>query len=195
MQRTALKALLVDAAKDKFDIVLVGKLDRFGRSAYDLLGMLKQLDQYNVRFISLSEQFDMATSDGKLMFTMLGAIAEFEASRIKDRMISGRNARARSGAFVSRPPLGYKMVDHQLIIDEDEAQKVRKVFLSRAEGKSLSTISMETGIPRSTVQHILRNRIYLGEIRWQNEWIPGQHKPLVTEHEFKAANNKGEPAS
>lgn len=194
-QRTALKDLLVDAALDKFDIVLVGKLDRFGRSAYDLLGIIKQLDHHNVRFISLSEQFDMATSEGKLMFTMLGAIAEFEASRIKDRMFSGRDARARSGAFVSRPPLGYRMVDHHLTIDEEEALKVRKVFTARAEGKSLSAISVETAIPRSTVQHILRNRTYLGEIRWRDEWVPGLHKPLVTEGEFEAANAGGRSGS
>ena len=103
--RPALDELMADAKKRKTDIVLVWRFDRFARSVSHLLHALETFRAVGVEFVSISEQVDTSTPTGKMVFTVLGAVAELERSLIGERVRSGlRNARAK-GRRLGRPPL------------------------------------------------------------------------------------------
>jgi len=103
-KRPELDRLMADAHKRKFDVVVVWKFDRFARSVSHLLRALETFNALGIAFVSLSEQMDTTTPAGKMVFTVLGAVAELERSLIVERVRAGmRNARAK-GARIGRPP-------------------------------------------------------------------------------------------
>ena len=102
-RRPQLDRLIADAHKRKFDVVIVWKFDRFARSVSHLLRALENFRALGIEFVSLSEQIDTSTPTGKMIFTVLGAVAELERSLIAERVRAGlRNARAK-GKRLGRP--------------------------------------------------------------------------------------------
>jgi DNA invertase Pin-like site-specific DNA recombinase len=98
--RPQLNQLMADAHRRKFDAVLVWKIDRFGRSLKHLVNALADLCAYGVAFISFRDNLDLSTPSGRLMFQIIGAMAEFERSLIQERVKAGlRNARAKGKKF------------------------------------------------------------------------------------------------
>jgi DNA invertase Pin-like site-specific DNA recombinase len=94
--RPALNRLMSDACRRTFDAVLVWKIDRFGRSLKHLVNALAELAALGVAFISLRDNLDLSTPSGRLMFQIIGAMAEFERALIQERVRAGiRNARAK----------------------------------------------------------------------------------------------------
>jgi DNA invertase Pin-like site-specific DNA recombinase len=103
-KRPELDRLLGDAHSRRFDAVVVWKFDRFARSVLHLLRALENFQALGIDFVSLSEQLDTSTPTGKMVFTVLGAVAELERSLIVERVRAGmRNARAK-GKRIGRPP-------------------------------------------------------------------------------------------
>jgi DNA invertase Pin-like site-specific DNA recombinase len=103
--RPELNRLMADANRRRFDVVVVWKFDRFARSVSHLLRSLETFSALGIEFISLSEQLDTSTPTGKMVFTILGSVAELEKSLIGERVRAGlRNARAK-GTRLGRPPL------------------------------------------------------------------------------------------
>ena len=101
--RPELNRLMADAHKRKFDVVVVWKFDRFARSVSHLLRALETFSALGIAFVSLSEQMDTTTPTGKMVFTVLGAVAELERSLIAERVRAGlRNAKAK-GKRLGRP--------------------------------------------------------------------------------------------
>src|SRR5712671_5479560 len=101
--RPALNELMSDACRRHFDAVLVWKIDRFGRSLKHLVNALAELAALGVAFISLRDNLDLSTPSGRLMFQIIGAMAEFERALIQERVRAGiRNARAK-GKRLGRP--------------------------------------------------------------------------------------------
>jgi DNA invertase Pin-like site-specific DNA recombinase len=101
--RPALNRLMEDACRRRFDAVLVSKIDRFGRSLKHLVNSLAELAALGVAFISLRDNLDLSTPSGRLMFQIIGAMAEFERALIQERVRAGlRNARAK-GKRLGRP--------------------------------------------------------------------------------------------
>jgi len=93
--RPALNRLMSDAYRRRFDAILVWKIDRFGRSLKHLVNSLAELASLGVAFISLRDNLDLSTPSGRLMFQIIGAMAEFERALIQERVRAGlRNARA-----------------------------------------------------------------------------------------------------
>jgi DNA invertase Pin-like site-specific DNA recombinase len=103
-RRPELDKLMADAHRRRFDVVIVWKFDRFARSVSHLLRALETFNALGVAFVSLSESLDTSTPAGKMVFTVLGAVAELERSLIAERVRAGlRNARAK-GKRLGRPP-------------------------------------------------------------------------------------------
>lgn len=101
--RPALNRLMADACQRRFDAVLVWKLDRFGRSLRHLVNSLAELEALGVAFVSLRDNLDLSTPSGRLMFQIIGAMAEFERALIQERVKAGlRNAKAK-GKRLGRP--------------------------------------------------------------------------------------------
>jgi DNA invertase Pin-like site-specific DNA recombinase len=102
-RRPELDRLMADAHKRRFDVVVVWRFDRFARSVSHLLRALETFGSLGIQFVSLSEQVDTSTPAGKMVFTVLGAVAELERSLIVERVRAGlRNARAK-GKRLGRP--------------------------------------------------------------------------------------------
>jgi putative DNA-invertase from lambdoid prophage Rac len=103
--RPELNRLMADAKRRRFDSILVWKLDRFGRSLRHLVNAIAELESIGVAFVSLTDNLDLSTPSGRLMFQVIAAMGEFERELIRDRVRSGmRNAREK-GAMIGRPKL------------------------------------------------------------------------------------------
>jgi DNA invertase Pin-like site-specific DNA recombinase len=135
--RPELNRLMADAHRRNFDVVLCWKVDRFGRSLKHLVNALADLDSYGVAFVSLRDNLDLSTPTGRLMFQIIGAMAEFERSLIQERVRAGlRNARLK-GRTLGRP---------RRIVSGDEIARLRGL------GASLRQIAENLGVGYGTVR-------------------------------------------
>lgn len=131
--RPALDALVALADQRAFDVLVISKLDRLGRSLLHLLTLVQRLDEMGVRVVSVSDGVDTATDTGRLLLGLLGLLAEFERNRIRERTLEGLHRRAAEGAYVaSLPPYGYRRVgikkDARLEIDALQAKAIRLMY-------------------------------------------------------------------
>jgi DNA invertase Pin-like site-specific DNA recombinase len=101
--RPQLDLMMKDAFNGKFKVVIIWKLDRLGRSLQHLVSIINQWKKYNVDFICTTQQFDTTTPNGKLLFHIFGAIAEFERDMISERTKVGLKRAAKKGKFPGRP--------------------------------------------------------------------------------------------
>jgi DNA invertase Pin-like site-specific DNA recombinase len=101
--RPALNDLMTDARKRKFDMVLVWSLDRLGRSLKHCLELLQELQELKVDLFFQQQGMDTSTSSGKLMFSMIGAFAEFERNIIRERVMAGQARAKANGVKFGRP--------------------------------------------------------------------------------------------
>ena len=128
--RPAFKKLLSDVENGlDVDYVLVYKLSRFGRNAADILNSLALLQTYDVNLICIEEGIDSSQTSGKLLISVLSAVAEIERENILEQTMNGRREKARQGKWNGGPPpYGYMIKDGVLQIEEDEAKIVKMVF-------------------------------------------------------------------
>ena len=135
--RPELNRLMLDAAKRKFDAVVVWRFDRFARSVSHLLRALETFRSLGIEFVSYTEAIDTSTPVGKMTFTVLGAVAELERSLIIERVRAGvRNARAK-GKKLGRPRV---------------AVNAHRIGQLRRQGASWSEVCDETGLSAGTAK-------------------------------------------
>src|SRR3974390_1642007 len=135
-RRPALDRLMADAKRGKFDVVAVWRFDRFARSTSHLLRALDEFAALGVDFVSLKETIDTSTPTGKMIFTVLAAVAELERSTTRERVVAGQRAAKRRGVRFGRPTVE---------VDTDRVLKLRK------QGLSWRDISAEVGVPKDTL--------------------------------------------
>jgi DNA invertase Pin-like site-specific DNA recombinase len=141
-KRPQLDRLMADAHKRKFDVVVVWKFDRFARSVSHLLRALETFNSLGIAFVSLTEGIDTSTPAGKMVFTVLGAVAELERSLIVERVKAGlKNARV-NGKKLGRP---------KTFVDATRIAKLR------ASGASWRDVCAETGLSKGTAQRAVRS--------------------------------------
>jgi DNA invertase Pin-like site-specific DNA recombinase len=134
-KRPELDRLMSDAHRRKFDVIVCWKFDRFARSVSHLLRALETFNSLGIAFVSLGEQIDTSTPAGRMVFTVLGAVAELERSLIVERVKAGlRNARAK-GKRLGRPP--------RVLADS-------RIASLRARGCSWRTIARQVGASART---------------------------------------------
>ena len=128
--RPAFKKMLSDIESGiNVDYVLVYKLSRFGRNAADILNSLALLQTYDVNLICIEEGIDSSQTSGKLLISVLSAVAEIERENILEQTMNGRREKARQGKWNGGPaPYGYTIKDGILQIDEEEAKIVKTIF-------------------------------------------------------------------
>jgi DNA invertase Pin-like site-specific DNA recombinase len=135
--RPALNRLMIDSGRRRFDVVIVWRFDRLARSVSHLLRALENFQALGIDFVSLSENVDTSTPTGKMVFTVLGAVAELERSLIVERVKAGlRNARAK-GKRLGRPGVA---VDRKRV-KEMRAAGVSIRHIASSLGSSVGTIS------------------------------------------------------
>jgi len=140
-KRPELDRLMADAHRRRFDAVVVWKFDRFARSVSHLLRALETFRALGIEFASFSEQLDTSTPAGRLVFTVLGAVAELERSLIVERVRAGmRNARAK-GKRIGRPAKTHLNPDARRAIWEAHKHGVASLRqLARRFSTSLGTV-------------------------------------------------------
>lgn len=143
--RPQLDALMVAARARAFDQILVWKFDRFARSTKHLLSALEEFDHLGIGFVSLRDQIDTSSPMGRVMFTLIGAMAELESSLISERVTAGMKAAKAKGKTVGRPKTPRRIV-------------VRIEKLARTTQMSVRQIHQETGevVGRSVVGNIVK---------------------------------------
>ena len=173
--------------------VIVYKLDRISRSLKDILVLHDDVFVPCASgIISVKEQFDTSTAAGKLFFQMLGGFAEFERSVINERMMSGKQQKAKQGQFAGgSAPYGYDLANGQLVINAEEAAWVRNVFEMRSNGMTYQKIADElnnNGVAtkrggkwsRTHIMDMLnREGIYRGQYKHGDVVSQGQHEPIL----------------
>lgn len=198
--RPALQQLIKDVKAHKVDKVVVYKLDRLSRSQRDTLTLIEDTFLANgCDFVSMSENFDTATPLGRAMIGILAVFAQLEREQIKERMIMGKDARAKQGKYhgSDKHPIGYDYINGELVINEAEAEQIRQIFEDFVSGVSIPKIVKrlnEAGIEHkygrwqeSVLRHILKSKTYIGYIKAKDEWYKGIHEPILSEDLFNKA--------
>jgi site-specific DNA recombinase len=205
LDRPALQQLLQDIATGTIDCVLVYKVDRLSRSLVDFARLMELFARHHVAFVSVTQQFNTATSMGRLVLHLLLSFAQFERELIAERTRDKIAAARRKGKWAGGMPLlGYDVAPHgsQLHVNAEEAARVRAIFTLYLEYQAVRPLLRELdrrgwrtkawrtrhgqargGQPftAATLRRLLRNVIYRGQIRYHDEVHAGEHAALVDE--------------
>lgn len=145
-RRPGLDRLMADAKRGKFDVVVVWRFDRFARSVRQLVNALEEFRGMGIDFVSHQEAVDTSTPMGKVMFTVIAAMAELERSVIRERVIAGlehaRQRGTKSGKAMGRP---------RVIFRRDRAIEMRN------SGMSWREIAKELGVGATTVRRVFES--------------------------------------
>jgi site-specific DNA recombinase len=201
--RPALRRLLEDVKAGKVDAVVVYKVDRLSRSLLDFTKLMEVFDKHRVSFVSVTQQFNTATSMGRLVLNVLLSFAQFEREIIGERTRDKIAAARRKGKWAGGMPLlGYDVdwATKKLIINTAEADQVRAVFSLYLKRGSLLSVVRELhrrgwvnkrwqtrkgrargGRPftTSTLHRLLTSPVYAGFVRHKTEVHPGEHASIV----------------
>lgn len=206
LNRPDMQRLIADAAEGRFKAVVVVKLDRLSRSQRDVLSLLEDTFEKNgIGFKSVTEPFDTTTPFGKAAIGMMAVFAQLERETIVERVKDAKKEAARQGRHIGGPaPIGYQYVEGNKIpqVDELRAQMVRNIFQQYNAGESFESIASilnANKIPppgvaelwrRTTVRQLVKNPFYAGYIVHRGKKYKGQHSPIITEEEWKAAQDR-----
>jgi site-specific DNA recombinase len=209
MDRPALARLLADIRAGKIDCVVVYKVDRLSRSLLDFAKMMETFEQHRVSFVSVTQQFNTATSMGRLVLNILLSFAQFEREIISERTRDKIAATRRKGKWTGGVPLlGYDLdpCEAGLRINAKEAARVRAIFEFYLQHRTLAATLREIDRRRwrtkrwhnrqgdlrggrkftlSTLRRLLSNVSYTGMIRHQNELHPGEHPAIISSENWQ----------
>lgn len=174
----------IEECKDGVSYVLVFKLSRFGRNAADVLNSLQIMQDFGVNLICVEDGIDSSKDAGKLMISVLSAVAEIERENIRTQTMAGREQKAREGKWNGGfAPYGYKLVDGKLLIAEDEVEIITVIFdryIHTRDGingvasylnnhgykKKLRQNNTISGFSSAFVKDVIDNPIYMGKIAY-----------------------------
>lgn len=173
-ERPALSQLCEDISKGMYDAIIILCLDRLGRKTSIVLNLVEEFTEHGVSIISCKESLDTSTPQGQFVLTLFAALAELERAMIIERTAAAVDERAKKdGERGGRLPFGYTRTGDGIVIDEESAQTVRRIFSLRRRGWSLRKIESDVHKRHSSIVEILRNReIYRGgkrgtsDVRW-----------------------------
>ena len=183
------------ARASEFNVIVFPSFDRLGRSSRDLLNMYEEFERAGAAPVFLREKVDATTPVGRLLRTVLSAIAEFERDLTAQRTRSTLQARKRAGVYIGGRVLGYRRTTGEgLEVVEAEAAIVRRIFAEFLAGRAKIAIArglQDDGVPTvradkagskwyaSTVTGILQNPAYAGLVRSEGELIAGGHDAIL----------------
>jgi len=211
LERPALQRLLGDIMAGRVDVVVVYKIDRLTRSLADFARIVEIFERHEVSFVSVTQSFNTTSSMGRLTLNMLLSFAQFEreitGERIRDKIAASKQKGLWMGGNL---PLGYDLPvegSRVLVVNPSEADLVRRIFTAYLDLGSVHALEQhlrQSGIvsktrttaagrkvggqpfSRGALFHLLRNRLYLGEIPHRDTSYPGQHEGIVDPGLFQA---------
>ena len=210
--RPALQRLLDDIRGHRINVIVVYKVDRLTRSLADFAKLVELFDAYGVSFVSVTQQFNTTTSMGRLTLNVLLSFAQFEREVTSERIRDKIGASKRRGVWVGGVvPLGYQAKDRKITVVADEAKAVRHIFRRYLDLGSLNLLLTDLrrdgvktklrplsngrtigGIPftRGSLAAFLRNRFYIGEVRYKGEVFGGEQPAILDRALFEAVQTK-----
>jgi DNA invertase Pin-like site-specific DNA recombinase len=212
LDRPALQNLLNRVRERRIDVIVVYKVDRLTRSLADFAKLVEAFDAHGVAFVSVTQSFNTTTSMGRLTLNVLLSFAQFErevtGERIRDKIAASKKKGLWMGGVV---PLGYRVENRKLHVDEEEAAIVRLIFALYLELDSVCALQRElrrrdirtrvrkfaTGriiggvhLTNGPLAHLLRNRHYLGEINHRGQSWTGEHAAIIDTETFAKVQAK-----
>ena len=196
----------IKSGKDGVAYVLVFKLSRFGRNAADVLSTLQVMQDFGVNLICVEDGIDSSKDAGKLMISILSAVAEIERENIRVQTMEGRIQKAREGRWNGGfAPYGYRLVDGVLQINEDEAPAIRTIFeqyvntdtgtngLSKyLETHGFQKLARQNGtsplFSATLIRAILKNPVYCGKIAFGRRKLEKIHGTRNEYHQVPQEN-------
>jgi len=155
----------------------------------DLIAALERLKMQNINFTSVTEQIDTTTAMGEAFFQIIGVFAQLERGIVKERVELAFNKKIDSGETLNRAPLGYQYRNRKLVVEEESAEKVKKIFEMWTSGINYKEIAKELNLPISTLYEVIKNPVYLGKVRYRGKLYKGSHPPLISEELFMKVND------
>ena len=174
----------IKSGKDEVSYVLVFKLSRFGRNAADVLATLQVMQDFGVNLICVEDGIDSSKDAGKLMISVLSAVAEIERENIRVQTMEGRMQKAREGKWNGGfAPYGYSLIDGKLEVNEEEAVAIRTIFdqyvntdleangiAKYLENHGIHKIARQNGtnplFDAALIRRIIQNPVYSGKISY-----------------------------
>ena len=214
LERPALRKLLADIEGGKIDCVLVYKVDRLSRSLLDFARLMEIFEHHQVSLVSITQPLNTTSSLGRLTLNILLSFAQFEREMIADRTRDKMAAARRKGKWVGgRPALGYDIAagGGKLVVNSEEADRVQAIFALYLQHQSLAATLAEIetrqwttkgwttrdgkehlGRPftKTTLERLLRNVLYLGQVSHQQEVYAGEQAAIVERRVWERANQK-----
>jgi len=212
LERPALQLLLADIRAGKIDVVVAYKVDRLTRSLADFAKLVELFEAHGVSFVAVTQQFNTTTSMGRLTLNVLLSFAQFErelaSERIRDKFAASRRKGMWMGGTV---PLGYDVKARKLVVNADEAERVRLIFRQYLALDCVSALQQDlerggvrskqrlvgsgevlggSAFQRGALYHLLRNRVYLGEAVHHGVAYPGEHEAILDEELWRAVQSK-----
>ena len=199
--RPALQQLLADVEAGKVNVIVVYKIDRLTRSLVDFARIVETLDKAGASFVSVTQAFNTTTSMGRLTLNVLLSFAQFEREVTSERIRDKIAASKKKGLWMGGPvPLGYRLVDRKLVIDETEAERVRHIFARYLELGSMGALADELAAANvrtkireltngrvmggvhftiGSLAQLLKNPVFAGKTRHRDTIYDGQHQSII----------------
>jgi site-specific DNA recombinase len=209
MDRPGLKQLLADVSAGKVDVIVVYKVDRLTRSLADFARIVDTLDKAGASFVSVTQAFNTTTSMGRLTLNVLLSFAQFEREVTSERIRDKVAASKKKGMWMGGPvPLGYRLGDRKLMIDEHEAEIVRSIFRRYSELRSVTRLVEELAqqnvrtkvrqysngrtaggvhFQRGSLSQLLQNPIFIGKVSYRGELYDGEHDGIIADDDWAEA--------
>lgn len=197
---------------DKWDILLVIKMDRIHRNSKNFMEMMELLNKNAKEFVSMTESLDTSNAMGRFVMDIIQRIAQLESEQIGERVYFGMEQKAKTagGVLGFNIPYGYDYTNGKLEINTDEAQIIRKIYSWYYQGKSMGEIAQMLNtakIPtkrggfwaKKTISTILKNPTYCGYLHWEEYVNKSDHDQIIDESNFNdvqqlIADRGGSPA-
>jgi site-specific DNA recombinase len=196
-RRPAYQRMLLE--KDRWDIMLVMKMDRIHRNSKNFMIMMESLEKWGKKFTSMNESLDTSNAVGRFVVDIIQRIAQLESEQIGERTYMGMAQKAESGSGLLgfNPPYGYSIADNDLSIITEEASVVQDIFSRYLSGDTMSNIAWSLNhkdVPtrrRSmwtvwSVSYILHNPAYAGFRRWDGILVQSSHSPIIDKGTFNS---------
>ena len=193
MERPSLQRLLADAKDGKINKIVTLKLDRISRNVKDMLLITEDLEEWNVSLACVKDNIDTSTAAGKLIRTVLCAIAQFESDISSERTYFAKHELALQGRFAGGTisyGYTYNKETKEFEIDEERAEVVEEIFKDFASGATMYQIAKGLNDKRvltnrggkwqqNTVRLILENPFYTGSLEWEGIVNKGTHEAII----------------
>lgn len=197
------------AEHDRWDVILVLKMDRIHRNSRNFMFMMEELDRYGKKFVSCMEALDTTNALGRFVVDMIQRLAQLESEQIGERTYMGmkekaesmENTAVRSTTLGFNPPYGYVLEDGMLMPVDDELDAVSGIFAAYMNGSTVDSIAYDLnregiltrkGNPwnKYNLGNILHNPIYAGYMRWDDVLVRHYSRVAVSPVEYNVVQRK-----